>query len=76
MKFGVTPAGGAKAGKWVRGSMFREEGRASPFPSGRKTLETRSNYAGLEYPSLYIQIFIQEPSETRTSLEVLKNDLH
>ena len=43
MKFGVTPAGGAKAGKWVRGSMFTEEGRASPFPSRRKTLESRSN---------------------------------
>ena len=76
MKFGVTPAGGAKAGKWVSGFIFTEEARTSPFPSGRKTLETRSNYIGLEFGSLYIYFFAQEPSEVRMSLEVQELTCH
>ena len=56
--------------------MFIEEERASPFPSGRKTVETRSNHAGLEFGSLYIHFIIQGPSETRMSLEVPEMTCH
>ena len=57
MKLGVTPAGGAKAGKWVRRSIFIEEERCFSFSQRAEDLEMRSDSAELEsgniYPFLY-----------------------
>ena len=76
MKFGVTPAGGAKAGKWVRGSMFREEERGFSFPLRPEDVRDRSKNFEVEHGSLYIHLFIQEPSESRMSLEVPELTCH